>query len=197
MFLNELPLQRRRSFLRKNPLSLLFPAVIFFGLLPACKKSNGNGNGGSNAPHASFKLDGNVKSYTGSAFAELTNDNLPGSVGYQMTIVMLKSPTASTTNFAGIVLASTQPFATGKAYTADYLPGTFESQATLEYIDETGTVYTSYNVLQPSSMQATVTLTSLTTKTVKGTFAGKLFDQSMGNFTHTITEGEFTATIHE
>jgi len=45
-------------------------------------------------------------------------------------------------------------------------------------------------------MQATVTLTSLTSTTVKGTFSGKLFDESTGsNSTHTITEGEFTATI--
>lgn len=173
---------------------MLLPAFLLL-LVSACKKNSDGSGAGSTTPHATFKLDGNAKSYSGSAIATVSNGNISGSNGYTMTIVLLKNANTASLNFVGIVLNSTKPFATGQAYTQAFLPGSFLSAASLSYMDEVGALYITLNPATIQPGQVTVTLNSLTSTSASGTFSGQIYDGGGTGFSHTITEGEFTVQV--
>jgi hypothetical protein len=156
-------------------------ALIMVGFFAGCKKddttNNNNNNNNSTDYHVTFKSNGNSVSFTGYN----TELGVFSSSGNQYTGVFTG---ASTTSNIGLSVYDTTAITT-KTYSG--FQAVTSASATVgtlvTYGDGTGNSYTSQNT------NFTITVTTLDSVHVTGTFSGSLKDSN--NDSLTITDGDF------
>ncbi len=171
-----------------TPAAALPVIFIFLVLLASCGKSN---NGGEQEQYyIRCKIDGTARVFSGNSLAGLTDNTTAGSSGYSAVLVALKTAGNGSYNSFGIVLNSRAPFAVNGVYTQDFLSGSYDAGASLDYTDETGKVFASYNTVLAPDVHVSVRLTGLDGQSIRGTFSGTLYSSDL-DYGHAVTEGEF------
>jgi hypothetical protein len=164
----------------------LLLTVILFLLLAGCKKNAGSGSS-DGANYMKFKLSGTQKNYATVA-AVSTKAN-----GYNTMVLTGASPAGDA---MVILLTSVTDFSASGTFTAAMINGLPLIQALLSYSDPSKKGFTSsYPNLTPNAT-AQVTITSISTDEVKGTFTCTLVDET--DFTtikYLVTEGEFSSKL--
>jgi len=160
---------------------MLFTAVIF----NSCKKSSDTSPAGVGMK---FTSNGTAVSFNSCVEASAT-------VGDQSQILItgidISNGKAGTSSFEVQLIHDEATLKSGQVYPAATTFGQANSSALLYFKNNTD-----FFATQPGNPQGTVTLTEVTSTTIKGTFSGKLFTED--DFTgehvlYTITDGSFTA----
>lgn len=163
-----------RKFILKRAFALILGVALLMLLVGSCKKDD---NTDSGAYVMSFKVDGKlvefkVQASLVAAFGHADNVYNAVFTGYD------PDSNISLQIFDGKeIVAAT--------YTGYGLVGGSIVGAVIGYSDKSGTLYTQYAV----NSDATITISEITSSTVRGTFSGKL--RSNGKSDISITEGKF------
>jgi hypothetical protein len=162
-------------------IAVLFITVVF----NSCKKSSDNS---PSSPSMKFTSNGTVVSFNSCVEVVAT-------VGSQSQILItgidVTNGKAGTTSFEVQLIHDDATLKAGQVFQAATTFGQENSSALLYFTNDTDLFAT-----QPGKPQGSVTLTEVTSTTIKGTFSGELFaedDFTGDHVLYTITNGSFTA----
>lgn len=172
--------------MKKNFTKFLILGLIAATSLAACKKSSDNKPSTSNYS-MTLNANGTAVSYSSCVVADIDAN---GSKYTEIVGVNQKTPNNS---FSIEIVAGTSSLKAGQTYqvTADYLGA---NTATLFYDTDDTHSYTT----QAANPVGSVTITSVTSTTLKGTFSGKLYsgdDYNAADLKYTITSGSFVGQM--
>ena len=166
----------------KNLPKLFLSSAIILCLFTACKKGSSNKNT-SSSYYVNFKANGSQHKDTKLAAG------VQAHVGaYYSTAITGATATSSNSEKFTIVIASSALPAANTTYgiTPDDNGSNFTE---LTYTTTDSKLYTSGDGVNGST--GTVTITSVSSNTLKGTFSGKLVNADNSDDSITVTEGEF------
>ncbi|ASU32498.1 hypothetical protein [Mucilaginibacter xinganensis] len=164
---------------------LILPALLIGLLFNSCKK---NDSGSSPGMAMKFNCNGKAISFN-SCYAEATTVGNTSEV--MITGVNITNSKHGTTSFEVALTHDFNTLKSGQTYPIGRSISQVDA-ATLFYFTTATNVFNT----QPGNTEGTVTVTEVTSATVKGTFSGKLFaedDLEGQSMVYTITNGEFTA----
>jgi hypothetical protein len=157
--------------------SALLLAIVSFGVLfSSCKKSSSSNDSGY---FVQANANGTLVKYTG--YAAAISTTLSGT--YVLDIQGQESLSSSTDILAAVIMDES-PITT-KTYTDEIVNGS--PQGIVNYYDHTGKQFSSALATTPA---VTITITSITSTSVSGTFSGTAVDINSGE-TIALTNGSF------
>lgn len=183
--------------------SVLYLAAILPFFFSDCKKSSSgpaSGSGG-NGYYTRFKMNGSSAEYDGQPFAGITllkSDSL-----YTCVMVAYKDVNAGLKNAVTIIIYSANPIAANVGYNDPLKSrrsnGIMVPQTTIFWYDSTGTGYLTAGEFADNTgntgiagviANAKLTITEMTSASVKGTFSGTVYRSDLAR-SAAITDGEF------